>query len=45
LEAVAKQLIVDEIRSVVGVDAQQWKGKPSTHYLDGSEDVDLDPVL
>jgi len=41
LEAVAIELLVDEFRATVGVDAQQGEGQALTCPLDGGENVDL----
>ena len=41
LGAVARQLIVDEIGSVVRVNAQEWEGEPPTSCPDGTKNVDL----
>jgi hypothetical protein len=39
--AVAEELVVDELRAVIGVDAQEGEGKSGAKFLEASKDMDL----
>jgi hypothetical protein len=39
--AVAEKLVVDELGTIIGVDAEEWEGKSCAYFLKACKDMDL----